>query len=378
MKEFPKVWCRAYLLISAVSVGELRRVTAPAIHNRNPFYHGDVNIKQICLDVLIRIKCGFVFTVLVVYVLIRYRSIYRRHCLRSGRYSFKSGRLANPVFPKVYYDKVLWRKLFDHAKTFTDMTDKLKARKIALAMSADIKTTEIVWQGNSIEDFPLDDIEKPCIVKFNTGSGWYYVVKDASPKTKVELTDKMKSLARKRIYGREKGEWAYRDIEMQLYAEKLLVDRNNIPPDDYKLFFCNGKLVQVSVAHDRWGNRAFVRFDSNLNSMGVDRPGWRSDYEPREWHIIDRAIRVGRQLAGDMDFVRIDLYVFEGEIYFGEFTLYPGSGRQAPRDVADGRGEKWDIRESLYFKGKIGFFKRIYLECLDFVYRDTLWAPSDS
>jgi hypothetical protein len=37
-------------------------------------------------------------------------------------------------------------------------------------------------------------------------------------------------------------------------------------------------------------------------------------------------IKLGKILAKDLPFVRIDFYIIDGEVYFGEFTLYPGSG----------------------------------------------------
>lgn len=315
--------------------------------------------------VLIRIKCGIVFVSLAVYVLVRYFKIYRRHCRNSGR-------LANPIFPKVYYDKILWRKLFDHEKIFVDMTDKLKARNIALARSKDLKTTEIIWEGERIEDFPLETIEKPCIVKFNTGSGWYFVVEDASEETRRRLTEKMQHFARQPHYGPKSGEWSYLGIEKRLFAERLLLDETGKPADDYKFFFCCGEMVQMSVSHDRWGDRALVRYDAELRPMSIDREGWRRDHEPADWHMIERVMRVARDLAGDMDFIRVDVYVHKDEIYFGEFTLYPASGDKNDPRVAAGRGDKWDIRRSHFFRGELNFFKRAYLDCLNFRYRDTI------
>jgi hypothetical protein len=313
----------------------------------------------------VRIKCGIVFAFLAVYVLLRYFKVYRRHCRESKR-------LANPIFPKLYSDKMLWRKLFDHAPQFVDMTDKLTARDIARTRSNDIRLTEIVWQGGSIEDFPFDAIEKPCIVKYNTGSAWYFVVRDASAETKRSLTETMQKFARQRHYGPKSGEWAYLGIEKRVFAERLLIDANGMPPDDYKMYFCDGELVQMSISHDRWGSRALLHYDKDLRLIEVDRDGWRRDYEPRDWDKRAEVLKIGRQLAGDIDFIRVDVYVFQGTIYFGEFTLYPGSGTGTGVEIDEPRGRKWDIRKSNFFRGDLSFFKRTYLDCLNFAYRDSI------
>ena len=315
-------------------------------------------------QILARMKCGAVFTVLAVYVLVRYFKVYKRNLRNTGRF-------ANPIFPKTYGDKMLWRKLFDHDPVFIDMTDKLKARDIALSRSGGLKLTEILWQGDTIEDFPLDEIEKPCIVKFNTGSGWYFVVKDASPETRRDLTEKMQGFARQRHYGPKTGEWAYLGIEKRLFAERLLIDAEGRPPDDYKMYFSNGEFVQMMVTHDRWGSRALLHFDKDLRRFEIDREGWHRNYEPRDWDRIGEILKIGRQLAGDIDFVRIDLYVHNDEIFFGEFTLYPASGKDLNDDIDRLRGTTWDIRKSYFFRGELSLLKRAYLDCLNFVYGES-------
>lgn len=313
----------------------------------------------------VQAKCDIVFSILSFYIFTRYRKVYKRHCK-------KSERRANAIFPKVYYDKILWRKLFDHEPIFVEMTDKLTARKIALDRAPQVKVTDILWEGESIDEFPIDEIEKPCIVKFNTGSGWYFIVNDATPETKSRLTETMHGFARQRYFDPESGEWSYLGIENRLFAERLLLDEEGRSPDDYKMFFSNGELSQVRVIHDRWENPALLQYHSDLRPIEIEEKGWHRNYEPRDWDMIDRILEVGRQLAGDMDFVRIDVFVHNREIYFSEFTLYPSSGSKRSIEIDPLRGEKWDIRKSYFFRGKLSLFKRIYLSCLNHVYRDSI------
>ena len=41
---------------------------------------------------------------------------------------------------------------------------------------------------------------------------------------------------------------------------------------------------------------------------------------------LDEMLDVVRKIAGDSDFMRIDLYLAGGRIHVGELTLYPGGG----------------------------------------------------
>jgi hypothetical protein len=272
----------------------------------------------------------------------------------------------NPVIPGSFSDKMLWRKIFDRNPAFVAMSDKLQARALARQRCPDIRLPDIVWESESAEDFPFDSIELPVVVKVNNGSGWNYFLRDRNPDERRKLNWFLHTMRRHRSYGRTKGEWAYRPIERRFYAERELVDSNGLPPDEYKLFFSNGRHTQMRVAHDRWGNRAMVNFSPDLQVIPVEETRWRRDYVPRDWHLVDEIISTCGKLAGDLDFVRVDVYVFDGNIYFSEFTLYPGSGTAgsaaaAAKEMIAG----WEVSQSYYFRKPLSWFRRRYLQWLE-------------
>ncbi len=273
-------------------------------------------------------------------------------------------RFPNPVVPREFHEKVLWRKIFDHAPVFTRMTDKLESRRVAKSLCSEVKFTRVVWQGTSIDSFPFETIEIPVIVKTSAGSGDHYIYDSRAQSARDGLIDHFNKLQRKRRFGSASGEWAYKNIVPKLFAESFLQDRDGMPPDDYKLYYCSGQLVQMHVTHDRWGRRVLVNYDADLRFIDVDQPGWQRNYQPRDWHLIDDVLRVGALLATDMDFVRIDLYVHDDSVYFGEFTLYPNSGLGTVPVLNDLRGDRWDIGKSLYFRSGQGSFRREYLKLL--------------
>jgi hypothetical protein len=57
-------------------------------------------------------------------------------------------------------------------------------------------------------------------------------------------------------------------------------------------------------------------------------------------------IRIAEALAGELDFMRVDLYNIGGRIYVGELTCYPGGGRieWIPREYDFILGEKWKMK----------------------------------
>ena len=60
----------------------------------------------------------------------------------------------------------------------------------------------------------------------------------------------------------------------------------------------------------------------------------------------DELFRVAEALAEGLDFMRVDLYVVDGRIYFGEMTCYQGGGcnRFPKREDDFCLGKNWKIK----------------------------------
>ena len=56
-------------------------------------------------------------------------------------------------------------------------------------------------------------------------------------------------------------------------------------------------------------------------------------------------LAIASGLGRSFDFMRVDLYNVDGEIFFGELTPYPGSGinRFVPASFDSELGAKWEL-----------------------------------
>ena len=98
---------------------------------------------------------------------------------------------------------------------------------------------------------------------------------------------------------------------------------------DYKFFCFNGEPKYCQVIRDRhteetidfydmeWRHQEFVGLNP-VASNGLI-PIARNEH-------LDEMINICRVLANDTPFVRVDLYVVDEKVYFGELTFYPASG----------------------------------------------------
>ena len=126
-------------------------------------------------------------------------------------------------------------------------------------------------------------------------------------------------------YGGRSGELHYRFIEPKIIVEELLADGNDSPAD-YN-FFCyhhGGEFdYAITIATPRL--EQIVHFDKNWNLLD----GSFSDEQaaklirPKNFDVM---VHVAEAISRDFDFLRVDLYNLDGQIFFGEATCTPGLG----------------------------------------------------
>ena len=61
--------------------------------------------------------------------------------------------------------------------------------------------------------------------------------------------------------------------------------------------------------------------------MDVKRPGHPNSVIPLEKPILlEEMLSLSKILSRDIPFLRVDFYIIENKIYFGELTFFPASG----------------------------------------------------
>lgn len=99
---------------------------------------------------------------------------------------------------------------------------------------------------------------------------------------------------------------------------------------DYKLFCFSGEPEYLFVASDRntpGEEVKFDYFDKKFNRLPMRQSVHpTSEYEIKKPEVFDEMLDVARKLAVDLLQVRIDFYVVDRKIYFGEYTFFHHGG----------------------------------------------------
>lgn len=252
------------------------------------------------------------------------------------RFFFQMGRWPNLTSPRTFVEKINWLKLHDRKAAYTQMVDKWAVKdyvggKIGFEY---IIPTLGVWKRP--EDIDFDSLPDQFVLKttHGGGSGGVVVCKDKSTFDKEKAIMRLRDSMDSDIY-RNLREWPYKNVKKQVLAEKYMIpsDKVNDPTydlTDYKFFCFNGEPAYCQVIRDRHTRESIDFYDMNWEHqdfVGLLHSKLSCETAPIARPVCLELMKdICRMLSAGIPFLRVDLYVIDGKVYFGELTFYPASG----------------------------------------------------
>ena len=246
----------------------------------------------------------------------------------------KMGYWMNWKNPKTFSEKLQWLKLYDRRPEYTTMVDKYAVKEYVAKIIGEeyIIPTLGVW--DRLEDIDWDSLPKKFVLKTTHGGGSCGVVicKDKDTFNKTDAITKLSKSLSHCIY-KSLREWPYKNVDKKIIAEKLLEDsitiQNNTDLSDYKFYCFNGEPIYCQVIRARRSKETIDFYDMKWNHMpfvGLN-PVVTNGLNPVTKPIcLSKMVDICGQLSIGIPLSRIDLYVINDKIYFGEITFYPASG----------------------------------------------------
>lgn len=229
--------------------------------------------------------------------------------------------------PKTFNQKLQWIKLYDKDPLKGRCVDKYTVREFVESVGCRELLNDLIWEGYNPEDIPFDDLPDKFVIKATHGQGMNIICKDKNGLDRKETVKTLKKWLKEK-YLPCYGEWFYGQVRPRIIVEKFLGDSNDKEPADYKVFCFNGEPKMIDVHTDRFGEhkRNFYDLDWNvIKGAGIKYP---NDYnaiikKPEE---LDKLLEYAKKLSAPFIHVRVDFYIVDGSIYFGELTFTNGAG----------------------------------------------------
>ena len=125
-------------------------------------------------------------------------------------------------------------------------------------------------------------------------------------------------------------EWPYKNVKPRIIAEKYIDSLGKPESIEYKVTCADGKVnfvtICTGIAHDAFELRTNDHYDVNFNHMpwyAIYKNAKTQPHKPEQWEEL---ISFCEKLSEGIPSVRVDTYIVDGQILFGEMTFYTWGG----------------------------------------------------
>lgn len=229
--------------------------------------------------------------------------------------------------PQTFNEKLQWLKLYNRKPEYTMMVDKYKVREYIAQTLGEEYLIPLIGVWDDPDEIDFDALPDQFVLKCNHNSGLgMCICKDKSkldiPKVKAELRKGLKQ-----DYYLPGREWPYKNVPRKVICEKYMTDNDDGSElTDYKFFCFNGVPKFMYISKDNSENATTDFFDMEFNHLEMRMKDPNSNVIPSKPDLFDEMKAIAEKLSKGIPFVRVDLYVISGGIYFGELTFFHNAG----------------------------------------------------
>lgn len=230
--------------------------------------------------------------------------------------------------PKSFNEKLQWLKLYDRNPLYTKLVDKYKVREYISEKIGEDYLIPLLGVWDDPEDIDFDSLPNKFVLKCNHNSGLGMCI--CTDKSKIDIKkvkNELKSGLAQNYYlnGRE---WPYKNVSRKIICEKYMTDETGKNLRDYKFYCFDGKPKIVGIYQDRNSDKETTGDFFDMNFEWVDlRFGMPNALnKPQKPQKFQEMIKIAEILSEGMPEVRVDLYISNNKIYFGELTFFDGGG----------------------------------------------------
>jgi len=245
------------------------------------------------------------------------------------KYYSKTGRKLNLKNPVLFDEKLQWLKLYDRQAEYTNLADKYEVRKFIAKTIGEQYLIPNYGVWSNFDEIPFDSLPDKFVLKCTHDCSSVVICKD---KKSLDMA-KLRKHFKKRLaenYFWHKREWVYKNIKPRIIAEKFMVDESGVELKDYRIYCFDGEPKIIEVTFDTFtsGPRKENFYTPQWEYQSLATKGYVAapDIKIQKPKCLEQMLDLARKLSVGKIHVRVDFYVIEDKIYFGELTFYNAAG----------------------------------------------------
>lgn len=242
------------------------------------------------------------------------------------KFRFRLGYNLNLKNPKTFNEKMQWLKLYDFKPEYTQYVDKYAVRAYIAKSIGEEYLKPLIAVYSSTREIDWDVLPDKFVLKSTTGSGCNVICTNKCRLNKKAALKKLDAFMHKNYFYTCR-EYPYKDVKPKIICEEFVFSQDTLI-QDYKVFCFNGKVkfFEFHLNIDDPLNHTCDYYDRELNKWGFAWDTVPSAYELPNRPLTKKIIELSEKIATNMYFVRVDWFITETQIYFGEITLYNWAG----------------------------------------------------
>lgn len=248
------------------------------------------------------------------------------------KFYLKTGRKLNLKYPKTYNEKLQWYKLNYRVPLMTKCADKVRVREYVAECGLGHILTEQYGIYESADEIDFENLPDECFIKCNHNSAGNFHWKRANKPNIEYIRKKFQRMLSINQYSLSE-EWAYKNIKPLIVCEEFLRASSPETFIDFNFFCFNGEPELVMYNLDLCaenGDHADGRravFNKNFEPIEMTTSVEVLPYESiKKPYNYQEMLEYARILSKPFPHVRVDFFLVDGIIHFGELTFYSGSG----------------------------------------------------
>ena len=255
----------------------------------------------------------------------------------SYRFKSRMGYKMDWKNPKTYNEKLQWLKLYNRNPEYTRIVDKNEFKNYIAEKLGKEYVIPTIGKWDKFDEINFNELPDKFVLKCTHDSGGIVICKDKSKLDIKQARDKISKCLKENYYDVSR-EWPYKNVKSCIIAEEYL----DLPEGltEYKLFSFNGRaeiiLVCKGIAHTP--DRTNTFYDRDFNKLPIQSllPNQiEEEIKPDEY---EQLLAIADKLSEGIPQVRVDFYIYKGQIYIGEMTFFHNSGMHKINP------KEWDLK----------------------------------